>query len=108
MSKLNRDILYLVFEEFQDDEKTLISCLLVNKVFCELIIPILWKNPWKFLKVEKVKILLNTIISHLSNESRNNLSQHDLVIYSYQKPLFDYISFCRHLNLDIIQCIIDV
>ncbi|GBC30857.2 hypothetical protein GLOIN_2v1777651 [Rhizophagus irregularis DAOM 181602=DAOM 197198] len=73
MSKLNRDVLYLIFEEFQDDENTLHSCLLVNKTWCEIIIPILWKNPWKNLKREKEKSLLNVIISHLSGESKNNL-----------------------------------
>ncbi|GES74654.1 hypothetical protein GLOIN_2v1777651 [Rhizophagus clarus] len=76
MSKLNRDVLYLIFEEFRNDEKTLHSCLLVNKTWCETIIPILWKDPWKYLKREKEKSLLNVIISHLSDESKNNLKRH--------------------------------
>jgi len=48
MSNLNKDVLYLMFEELQNDEKTLYSCLLVSKTWCEVIIPILWKNPWKY------------------------------------------------------------
>ncbi|PKC58148.1 hypothetical protein RhiirA1_471414 [Rhizophagus irregularis] len=59
MFKLNRDILYLVFEELQNDNKTLYSCLLVNKTWCEIIVPILWKNPWK---CQKEELLLNVII----------------------------------------------
>ncbi|PKY29329.1 hypothetical protein RhiirB3_445916 [Rhizophagus irregularis] len=84
MSKLNNDILCLIFEELRDDEKTLYSCLSINKEFCEIIIPILWKNPWKFLKKGKERLLLNVIISHLSKESKNNLNQNIIFINSYQ------------------------
>ncbi|PKY25681.1 hypothetical protein RhiirB3_528071, partial [Rhizophagus irregularis] len=111
MSKLNRDILCLIFEELRDDEKTLYSCLSINKEVCEIIIPILWKNPWKFLKKGKERLLLNrlllnVIISHLSKESKNNLNQNNIFINSYQRPLFNYINFCKHLNLSGIQNII--
>ncbi|GBC46108.2 hypothetical protein GLOIN_2v1764020 [Rhizophagus irregularis DAOM 181602=DAOM 197198] len=33
MSKLNRDILFLIFEELQDNPKFLFSCLMVNRVW---------------------------------------------------------------------------
>src|SRR6266542_6627305 len=100
MSKLNGDLLYLIFKELQNDRKVLLSCLTVNKIWCETIIPILWRNPWKFLKEKK--LLLNVIILYLSDESRNNLKRQgvDFLTNSYQRPLFDYISFCRHLNLN--------
>src|SRR6266498_3169091 len=100
MFKLNRDVLYLILKELQNDEKTLCSCLTVNKTWCEIIIPILWRDPWKYLKGEK--LLLNLIISHLSDESKNNLIIQgvDFSTNFYQRPLFDYISFCRHLNLN--------
>ncbi|PKC11078.1 hypothetical protein RhiirA5_497968 [Rhizophagus irregularis] len=108
MSKLNRDVLRLIIEELQDDRKTLYSFLLVNKIYCEIIVPILWKNPWKFMTKVKRKSLSKIIISHLSNETKNNLKNQEINIFknSYQKPLFDYISFCRHLNLGEIKEII--
>ncbi|GES74754.1 hypothetical protein GLOIN_2v1881634 [Rhizophagus clarus] len=81
MSELNRDVLYLIFEQLQDNKKILYSCLLVSKTWCETIIPILWKNPWECLNKKKVKLLLS-------------LS-------------FNYISYCRHLNLDEILRIIN-
>src|ERR1041384_1423827 len=96
MSKLNRDVLYLVFEEFQDDKNTLHSCLFVNKTWFDVIVPILWKNPRKCLR-KKRKPLLNVIISHLSNEIKENLSQ-DINILQ-QKPLINYIGFCRYLDI---------
>src|SRR5436305_12332061 len=107
MSKLNGDILYLIIKELQDDKKSLYSCLLVNKTWCEIIIPILWKDPWKYLNKGKEKLLLSVIISHLSEDSRKDLGQ--VMINSYQRPpIFNYISFCRHLNLNRIEEIIDI
>ncbi|RIA92269.1 hypothetical protein C1645_874901 [Glomus cerebriforme] len=107
MSKLNSDILYLIFKELQNDKNTLYSCLSVNKTWCEIIIPILWKNPWKYLKEGNEILLLDVIISHLSDESKNNLGQHfNFLINSYQKPLFNYIRFCKHLNIKAINWII--
>ncbi|RIA91625.1 hypothetical protein C1645_875311 [Glomus cerebriforme] len=112
MSKLNGDILYLVFKELQDSKPTLRSCLTVSKSWCKVIIPTFWRNPWKILKDEKAIILLCVIISHLSDESKNNLSQqlesyqHNFLMYLYQKPLFNYITFCKHLNLNEIEKLI--
>jgi hypothetical protein len=105
MSRLNRDVLYLIFEELKDDKMTLFSYLLVNRTWCEMIIPILWKDPWKFLKFEREKSLFNVIVSHLSDESRNNLRK--FLTNSHKKPLFDYISFCKTLDLYRIKKIID-
>src|SRR6266542_543601 len=105
---VNRDILYLTLKELQNDKKALFSCLTVNKTWCEIIIPILWRDPWKYLKEKK--LLLNVIISHLSDESRNNLKSQgvNFPIYPYQRPLFNYISFCKHLNLNILNEMINI
>ncbi|GBB98586.1 hypothetical protein RclHR1_03270009 [Rhizophagus clarus] len=107
MSNLNRDILYLIYEQLQDNKKALYSCLLVNKTWCEMIIPILWKNPWECLKKENEIMLLRVIISHLSNVSRNKIGEHKILNKIYQNLSFNYISYCRHLNLDEIQRIIN-
>ena len=90
----------MIFKELQNDKNPLFSCLTVNKTWCETIIPILWRNPWKYLKGKK--LLLNVIISHLSDESRDNLKSQgvNFLANSYQRPLIDYISYCRHLNLN--------
>ncbi|RGB33215.1 hypothetical protein C1646_761993 [Rhizophagus diaphanus] len=101
MLKLNNDILYLIFNELQDDKKALYSYLTVNKTWCETIVPILWRNPWNWKHLKGRKLLLKVIISHLSEESRNNLKiqEIDFLTNHYQKPLFNYIRFCRHLDL---------
>ncbi|RIA98328.1 hypothetical protein C1645_812892 [Glomus cerebriforme] len=109
MSKLYKDILYLILIELKNDEKTLVSCLSVNKTWFEIIIPILWKNPWKYLKKGKEKILLNVIISHLSDKSKYNLKRqcNNFSMNTYQKPIYNYIYFCKHLNFDVITMMIN-
>src|SRR6266496_1779201 len=98
MSKLNKDILYLIFKILQDDKYTLFLFLLINKTFCEIIIPILWKNPWKTRR--RNHSLLEIIISNLSKESKDNIITQNYLKNLYQKPLFNYISFCKYLDLN--------
>ena len=105
MLRLNKDVLFLVIEDLQNDRKSLHSCLLVDRTWCEITIPILWKNPWKFCSIDSAEsiLLFNVILSHLSEESKENLKQKiDLSAVAHQQPLFNYISFCRYLNLYIL------
>ncbi|GES85017.1 hypothetical protein GLOIN_2v1784962 [Rhizophagus clarus] len=109
--KLNNDIIYLLFKGLQDDKRILYSCLTVDKTWCKTIIPILWKEPWSRINLNKRKVLLNiskVIISHLSDESRDNLKRQgvDFFISHHEKPLFNYIRFFRHLDLNSLNIII--
>src|SRR2546423_6069047 len=104
MSKLNKDVLFLIFKELQDDKNSLHSCLLVDKTWCEITIPILWKNPFKFRLTNNTKnVLFNVILLHLSKESKENLKNQEIDLFTEtrQQPLFNYISFCKYLDLYI-------
>ncbi|PKY29757.1 hypothetical protein RhiirB3_446506 [Rhizophagus irregularis] len=99
MVRLNKDILYSLFEYLEDN---LYSCLLVNKTWCEIIVLFLWKDPWNGLVYFRSEmILLNVIILHIQDEAKIK------EIYNYLEnskiymalPLLNYISFCKHLNL---------
>jgi hypothetical protein len=111
MTKLNTDVLYLIFQELLDDKKTLYSCLLVDKTWCDTVVPILWTNPWKFLKdvceLRKKELLIRLINSYLSDETRNNLKFYNGESLKYNKTLYNYVNFCKHLNLTEINKIID-
>ena len=109
MLKLNKDVLLLILEELQDDNKSLYSCLLVNKTWCETVVSILWKIPGRIHLTKKAEsILFNVILLHLSVESRDNLRNQgiDLFMETYQPPLFNYIIFWKHLNLQNLECMI--
>ncbi|RIA81161.1 hypothetical protein C1645_881758 [Glomus cerebriforme] len=109
MSQLNKDILFLLFEELQDDSKSLFSCLLVNRLWCETVIPILWRNPWSYNIDYKNKSYLFAIIAYyLPIDIKEFLLRQEIhfPLISYQSLLFDYLSFCRSININIINSII--
>src|SRR3954451_18048481 len=99
MYKLNEDVLFLILKELQGYRGSLYSCLLVNRTWCEITVPILWKDPWVDEdEFEKMKSQFNVIISHLSNETKENLRIQGINLPGIrQKPFFSYISFYRYL-----------
>jgi hypothetical protein len=117
MAKLNKDILSTIFYEIfhEYDYNSLFSCLLVNKYWCETVIPILWKNPWRNqMKEYQKKSLFNIIITFLTDESREILKEQKIEIPLEKTKkwiYFDYLTYCRtiiNFNLyDIIKYNID-
>ncbi|RGB25483.1 hypothetical protein C1646_802296 [Rhizophagus diaphanus] len=99
MSKLNEDVLFLILEEVKKDKKSLYSCLFVNKEWCKVTLPFLWNNPNEYCKSSK--LFFNTLLLHLSEESKDNLKNHGVELFTeiYNRPLFHYIYFWKHLNL---------
>src|ERR1043166_9025211 len=97
---LNKDVLLLILEELKNDRKSLHSCLLVNRAWCDATVPILWRNPLKFcLNNSEKNILFNVILLHLLKEYKDNLKNQgiNLFVKTQQRPLFNYISFWRCL-----------
>ncbi|CAG8639653.1 17302_t:CDS:1 [Rhizophagus irregularis] len=102
MEKLNKDILLLIFEELQVDSKSLFSCLMVNRIWCETVIPILWKNPWCYeINYSNKNYLFMIIASYLSDDKKEFLKRQGIQLpsVSFQPLLFDYLSFCRSINV---------
>ena len=112
MSKLNKDILFLLFEELQDDSKSLFSCLMVNRLWCETVIPILWKNPWKYDNIDyhHNSSLYYIITFYLPDDIKELLTGLGIQFppISHQSLLFDYLSWCRSMNMNAINDIVSV
>src|SRR2546421_11124593 len=108
MSKLNKDVLHLILVELQNDRKFLYSCLLVNRTWCKTAVLILWKNPLILCPTRNKRILFDVILLHLPEESRDILKNHGIDLFTelHQRPLFNYISFWKHLNLSILDSMI--
>jgi hypothetical protein len=108
MLRLNVDCLVLIFDELQD-KKSLHSCLLVNREWCRLVVPILWRN-YSWCNVEEFNFF-NTILSWLSSSSKQLLSDNDIKLPPttlLKPPLFNYISFCRFPETEIINRMIEM
>src|SRR5436190_20812618 len=98
MSKLPVDCLNEIFEYLEDDADTLRSCLLVNRLWCEVSVRILWRSIRNY----------NTLIACLPNESRDILYKNRIIISNStsKHPLFNYIIFIKSLSIREINSII--
>ncbi|CAB5197582.1 unnamed protein product [Rhizophagus irregularis] len=100
MKEINFDCLIHIINELRNDKKTLYTCLLINKKWSNIIIPILWKNhSWNIYNNESKIKLYNIILSFLSLKTRNNLLNNEIKLPSSilksKTPLFNYLNYCE-------------
>jgi hypothetical protein len=107
MSNLNKDILFLTFEKLQDDSNSLLSCSMVNKLWCITAIPILWRNPWRHYIDNKKNQLFDIIASYLPDDIKELLTNQKIKL-TCKSPLFDYLSYCKSINVKIIDSVISI
>src|SRR6266540_1491897 len=125
--KLPVETLCLVFKELIGQEdlksiKTLFSCLLVNRLWCQAAVPILWRDPWKLFTIwcdyqhqTRYRALFRTLTLFLTDNALEQLRKFgidhlkDPPKYSFRSnprrkavfsisPLFNYPSFCKNLS----------
>src|SRR5437763_11328179 len=92
MSKLPADCLNEIFEYLEEDKISLHSCLLVNHLWCEVSVRILWRSIRNY----------NTLIACLPNESKEILSTNGIITSASEAsnpPTFNYASFCKVLSI---------
>src|SRR5436190_15881147 len=102
MTNLNIDCLIHIFN--QADKNSLYSCLLVNKEWCNIIVPILWKK-FSWYTGELEEKLFNTILSCLPSSSKQLLFDNEIKLPStilLRSPLFNYVSFYQFPDVVII------
>ncbi|EXX78409.1 hypothetical protein RirG_015240 [Rhizophagus irregularis DAOM 197198w] len=108
MLHIAEDCLQIIINELQYDLSSLYSCILVNRYWCRIAIPILWKNP-SSLKGFSPSKLHNMIIFLLPKSSKkflsDNIPEFSLTEIPYDKPLFNYISFFTQISPDLISSI---
>ncbi|GBC02592.1 hypothetical protein RclHR1_00470022 [Rhizophagus clarus] len=115
--QLPADCLNEIFEHLDDDKLTLYSCLLVNHLWCEISVRILWRNIWNFRcsifrqyrPLSVATSILSTLIACLPNESKELLYKNKIFISTpTSKPLFfNYAAFCKVLSINEINRIVD-
>src|ERR1700722_51226 len=96
MSQLLSDCLNDIFEYLENDMISLNSCLLVNRLWCEVSVRIFWRNVKNY-KTSNFR----TLISCLPVESKEILSNNGIIISSpiSKPPIFNYPSFCKVLDI---------
>ncbi|RIA83042.1 hypothetical protein C1645_834415 [Glomus cerebriforme] len=92
------DCLSEIFE-YLYDKPNLYSCLLVNHLWCNISVRILWRNIWKcdYPTKDSSEKILNTLIACLPNESKELLYENEIIIPTptSKPPLFQ---LCNNLD----------
>jgi len=91
------DVLNEIFRHLIDDRNALRSCILVCRLWCRLVMPILWSDP--FMKRNDYGYFaIRTYICCLDNYEKSLLRQQKIRIPKFPNPLFDYPSFLLVFN----------
>ncbi|RIB06810.1 hypothetical protein C2G38_2216148 [Gigaspora rosea] len=93
MITLPNECYYTIFNNFHHDYKNLISCALVNRHWCRVIIPILWSKPdLKDIRVIKIFLLM------LNVNEQALLIPFKITFPSHPKLLFEYTNYITSIN----------
>ncbi|CAB5181295.1 unnamed protein product [Rhizophagus irregularis] len=92
------EIINEIIQYFQNDFSTLHSCILVNRIWCRLAIPLLWENPFS-LRYPKNYRYIEVYLHNLNDYDRSQLNEYGISNDSFlSNTLFNYPSFTQHLD----------
>ncbi|RGB27540.1 hypothetical protein C1646_768966 [Rhizophagus diaphanus] len=93
-----------VLQYLIEDPGTLYSCILVNRNWCRITIPILWSDPFNNIKRKNpnnANLSIRTFISCLEDSGKSTLINEFIKIpNSWEKPLFDYPKYLKIFKYD--------
>jgi len=92
------ELIYEIIAYFQNDYSTLHSCILVNKLWCRLAIPLLWENPFSIRagNYNFIEVYLYNLNDYLKTKINNYQIINNLLP---SNTLFNYPSFIKYLNI---------
>ena len=92
------ELTYEIIKYFQNDFSTLYSCILVNRLWCRLAIPLLWEDPFSIptKNFNIIEIYLHNLNDDVLKTKLNEYRINDDL--SPLNTLFNYPSFIKYLN----------
>jgi hypothetical protein len=90
-----------IIQYFRKDFSTLYSCILINRSWCDLTIPLLWEDPFSrgyFGNHQFIEIYLNKLNKDVKTKLYEYGVNNNLV--SSNTLLFNYPSFIKYLDID--------
>ncbi|RIB26886.1 hypothetical protein C2G38_2162165 [Gigaspora rosea] len=93
------ELMEKILNNLENEIRSLYSCALVSRHWCEMSIPIIWRDPFSF-QVFKPMFISIYISSFEDPEDdvKSILKEYGINI-NFQKPLFHYVRFLEILNL---------
>uniref|UniRef100_U9UVR1 F-box domain-containing protein n=2 Tax=Rhizophagus irregularis (strain DAOM 181602 / DAOM 197198 / MUCL 43194) TaxID=747089 RepID=U9UVR1_RHIID len=89
-----------ILQYFRNDFSTLHSCILVNRLWCRITIPLLWENPFSK-KYPKNYHFIEIYFSKLNEDDKTKLNEYGIItelLFPSMNTLFNYPNFIQHLN----------
>ncbi|CAB5181339.1 unnamed protein product [Rhizophagus irregularis] len=89
-----------IIQYFRNDFLTLHSCILVNRLWCRITIPLLWENPFSK-KYPKNYHFIEIYFSKLNEDDKTKLNEYGIItelLFPSMNTLFNYPNFIQHLN----------
>ncbi|RIB24069.1 hypothetical protein C2G38_2070883 [Gigaspora rosea] len=111
-SIMTPDCFAVILDYLQDDKATLHSCVLVNRMWCRLAVPLLWSRPFNLVSQNKLNtiernasLIISTYVNCFSDLERQRLIDEgfDLPL-NYNKPFFDYTRYLRSMDAAMFDC----
>ncbi|CAG8654854.1 8147_t:CDS:1 [Ambispora gerdemannii] len=114
------DIIEEIVTKLEYDQSTLHSCILVNRTWCQVTIPVLWRDPFSFvstipnneLENKKLKSLFVVCLQYLKEDEEKSKicglqefetsNQNENVPIVKYKPSFSYLAYITHLDDSVI------
>ncbi|KAF0561204.1 hypothetical protein F8M41_023987 [Gigaspora margarita] len=101
MIALPNECLFEIFINLKNEY--LFSCLLVNRKWCRIAVPMLWSKLNNF----KSRKLIKMCLLSLNTEEKKQLLPFKIMLPNSPKPLFEYTTFIETIYLDTDSGIID-
>src|SRR5579859_6509930 len=111
---LPTELLSEIIQYFRYDHKTLHSCILVNKLWSRIAIPLLWEHPFSSVKntpgvghyniIAKAKNdkIIEIYLSYLNEQDKSKFNETISNLILSNKSLFNYPNLIKHLDTFII------
>ncbi|RIA80994.1 hypothetical protein C1645_837727 [Glomus cerebriforme] len=87
-----------IIQHFRGDFSTLYSCILINRLWCRLTIPLLWENP--FSNPNQNFHFIEIYLHYLNDDDKTKFNNHEIKINDFYSSdtLFNYPSFIKCLS----------
>ncbi|PKC58431.1 hypothetical protein RhiirA1_470979 [Rhizophagus irregularis] len=100
---LPHELLNEVIQNFHYDYKTLHSCILVNRLWCRLAIPLLWEDPFSK-DYPKNYQFIEIYFSKLNEDDKTKFNEYGIKFdLLHSNTLFNYPSFIKYLDTNKIR-----
>ncbi|GBC34023.1 hypothetical protein RhiirA1_529013 [Rhizophagus irregularis] len=87
-----------IIKYFHNDFSTLYSCILVNRLWCRLAIPLLWEDPFS-IPTKNFNFIIIYLHNLNDNDLKTKLNEYEIKNYLFNSnTLFNYPNFIKSLN----------